>query len=100
MSTRQTKKTKSAEKDPQADPQVSQIRDLIFGQQMHDYEDRFARLEAKLTEEVNTLRVSVEQNLAELQNLMTTRASDIESASVPRSQIADSLEKLARTLRG
>ena len=81
-------------------PQVSQIRDLIFGQQMTDYEDRFARLEAKLTEEVNTLRVTVEQSLAELQNSMTTRANDVESASVPRSQIADSLEKLARTLRG
>ena len=98
MSTRQNKKAKSAEAEVQ--PQVSQIRDLIFGQQMTDYEDRFARLETKLTEEVNTLRVTVEQNLAELQNAMTTRTDDIESASVPRSQIADSLEKLARTLRG
>jgi len=84
----------------QTDPQVDQIRQLIFGQQMTNYEERFQLLEQKLNEEIDTLRISVEQNLAELREAMTSRTDDVESASVPRSQIADSLEKLARTLRG
>lgn len=85
---------------PGSDSNVDQIRHLIFGEQMADYEERFAALEKKLTAEVTTMKKSVEQSLSELRALMNERTDKVESASVPRQQIADSLEELAKTLRG
>ncbi len=81
------------------EPEVSQIRELIFGQQMIGYEERFAKLEQSLTHEVNTMKASLEQGLSELREFMKTRSDSIESASVPRKQIAETLEQMAKTLR-
>ena len=79
---------------------VDKIRELIFGEQMTGYDARFAALEARLTAEVETLRRTVEDHLAELRAHMEKRTDEVEALSVPRKQIADSLEKLAATLRG
>ncbi|MBL9153958.1 MAG: hypothetical protein JNK37_15805 [Verrucomicrobiales bacterium] len=79
---------------------VDKIRELLFGEQMVGYEARFAALEARLSAEVETLRRQVEDHLAELRSHLEKRADEVESLSVPRAQIADSLEKLAATLRG
>ena len=81
------------------DQNVAQIRELIFGEQMTGYEERFAKLEKKLSDEVNALKKSVQTSLRELRKLMRERAKEVESASVPRNQIADSFERLAKTLR-
>jgi hypothetical protein len=53
-----------------------------------------------LIAEVESLRQSVEDSVAELRAQFEKRADDVEDASVPRKQIADSLEKLAEKLRG
>ncbi len=82
------------------DSNVDQIRNLIFGEQMAGYEERFAQLEKKLTDEVNTMKVSVERSLDELRSLMKQKTEEVESASVPRKEIAASLEELAKALRG
>ena len=79
---------------------VDKIRELLFGEQMAGYEARFSALEAKLSAEVETLRRNVEDHLAELRAHLEKRADEVESLSVPRAQIAESLEKLAATLRG
>jgi hypothetical protein len=81
------------------DEHVAQIRELIFGEQMTGYEERFAALEKKLTDDVQALKATVQANLRELRKLMKERAKAVESASVPRDQIADSFERLAKTLR-
>ena len=81
------------------DQNVAQIRELIFGEQMTGYEERFSKLEKKLTDDVNALQASVQSGLRELRKLMRERSKEVESASVPRDQIADSFERLAKTLR-
>ncbi|MBK1833121.1 hypothetical protein [Roseibacillus ishigakijimensis] len=85
---------------PHGDPQVAQIRQLIFGEQMVGYEDRFSKLEQKLNDEIDQMRAAVDKSLSELREAMQKRSDEVEAASVPRSQIAESLEQLARTLRG
>ena len=89
-----------AQTNTQDEPQVAQIRQLIFGEQMTGYEERFAKLEKKLNDEIDKMRASVELGLSELKEATQKRSDAIESASVPRAQIAESLELLARTLRG
>ena len=79
---------------------VDQIRQLIFGEQMTGYEERFNALEERLSNEIKELREKVERQLTELNAAMVTRTDDVEAKSVPRQQIAASLEKLAKTLRG
>ena len=97
----QADKAEIPEQEPTpTEPHVAQIRELIFGQQMTDYESRFAQLEDKMNEEIESLRLSVEEHMSELREFMTNRTDDVEASSVPRTQIADSLERLAKTLRG
>lgn len=110
MSTRRsmTPKTKelNGDRPESADPtvngsqRVDQIRDLIFGEQMSGYEARFAALEQKFEAEIVDLRNQVEAQLEEVNQILTARVDDVEEKSVPRSQIATSLERLAKTLRG
>lgn len=83
-----------------ASDNVDKIRELLFGQQMVDYEARFAALEAKLTAEAEALRKMVEDNLAELRAFAEKRSDEVEALSVPRRQIAEALEKMAEKLRG
>lgn len=81
------------------DPNVDQIRELLFGEQMSGYEKRFAKLEKKLTNDMTNLKASVQRELRELRKLVRARSNQVESASVPRDTIADSLERLAKSLR-
>ena len=79
---------------------VDQIRQLIFGEQMTGYEARFHALEERLSKEIDDLRQKVEQQLKDLNDAMVARTDDVEAKSVPRKEIAASLEQLANTLRG
>ncbi len=79
---------------------VDKIRELLFGEQMVGYEARFKALETKLISEVESLRQSVEDSLAELRSHLEKRSDEVEDASVARADLADSLEKLAAKLRG
>jgi hypothetical protein len=79
---------------------VDKIRELLFGEQMVGYEARFKELESKLIAEVEALRQSVEDSVAELRDQFEKRADQVEDASVARQQFADSLEKLAAKIRG
>lgn len=58
---------------------VDQIRDILFGKQMDEYQDRFAALENKLVMENNSLREGLEKRidsaLAELEEERTSRKS-------------------------
>lgn len=46
---------------------VDQIRDIIFGAQMRDYEERFSALEDRLIEEARSLREDVQSRFQELE---------------------------------
>ena len=78
---------------------VDKIRELLFGEQMTGYEARFQALEARLIAEVESLRRSVEDSVAELRSQAEDRSNSIEHASVARDQLAASLERLAHELR-
>ena len=53
---------------------VDQIRDIIFGAQMRDYEERFSALEARLFDEARALREDVQRRFESLeQNLDAER---------------------------
>ena len=67
---------------------------------MSGYDARFAELEERLSSEIAELRGRVESKIEELNSLVAARADDVEAKSVPRKQIASSLERLAETLRG
>jgi hypothetical protein len=47
---------------------IDKIRDIIFGNQMRDYEKRFVRLEERLMKESADLRAEVKSRLEQLEN--------------------------------
>ena len=83
---------------PHADS-VSQIRDIIFGEQMTNYEGRFKALEAKLVAEIDAQRTALDDAISSLQAMVEKRVDEVEDAAVQRTRLADDLEKLARKLR-
>jgi len=83
---------------PNADS-VSQIRDIIFGEQMTDYEGRFKALESKLVAEIESQRTALDDAISSLQAMVEKRVDEVEDAAVKRARLADDLEKLAHKLR-
>ena len=58
---------------PSAPNSVEQIRDILFGQKIQEYELRFSNLEKKLANENNTLKNRVEEQLRSLESELTKR---------------------------
>lgn len=82
-----TEKTVSDKKIPAADTNgaernVDQIRDILFGGQMRDYERRFQELNERLEADFDTLRQDQERRFAQLDK-----------------RLDEQLEKLGRALR-
>ena len=78
---------------------VSQIRDIIFGEQMTDYEGRFNALEKKLVAEIESQRTAMDDAISSLQAMVEKRVDEVEDAGVKRERLANDLEKLAQKLR-
>lgn len=78
---------------------VSQIRDIIFGEQMTDYEGRFNSLEKKLVAEIESQRTAMDDAISSLQAMVEKRVDAVEDAAVQRDRLATDLEKLAQKLR-
>jgi hypothetical protein len=51
---------------------VDKIRDILFGNQMRDYEKRFARFEERLLKETTALREDIKNRLASLESYVKT----------------------------
>jgi len=83
---------------PTADS-VSQIRDIIFGEQMTDYEGRFKALESKLVAEIEAQRTALDDAISSLQAMLEKRVDEVEDAAVQRNRLAGDLEKIAQKLR-
>lgn len=60
-----------------ANDDVDKIRDIIFGQQMRVYSERFDRLESRLSEEAQRISQQSEQRFNELQTELTARLDGI-----------------------
>ena len=60
----------ASEPDPPGAGNVEQIRDILFGVQMRDYEKRFSALEARLTKEAADLREDIRARFETLEQAM------------------------------
>jgi chromosome segregation ATPase len=60
----------ASEPDPPGTGNVEQIRDILFGVQMRDYEKRFSGLEARLTKEAADLREDIRARFDSLEQAM------------------------------
>jgi len=70
MTSKNNGSKKAAEASPQPAPQASadsvdQIRDIIFGAQMREYEQRFAELEQRLIENHKSLQQTLETQISD-----------------------------------
>jgi len=63
----------SVVKTPSAPNSVEQIRDILFGQKIQEYELRFSNLEKKLIDENNALKDHVKEQLRSLESELTQR---------------------------
>ncbi|MCB1233742.1 MAG: hypothetical protein KDM91_01565 [Verrucomicrobiae bacterium] len=89
----------TAEENGSASDKVGAIRDILFGEQMARYELRFSELEKKLKADFDDLSAKLESAIDDLRAFMAEQSESVASASVPRSELADQLVKLADLMR-
>ncbi len=66
---------------------VDQIRDIIFGSQMRDYEQRFVRLEERVLNETNSLRSETSHRLDALESYIKQEVDSlIDQLSIERGE--------------
>ncbi len=86
------------------DANVDQIRDIIFGAQMRDYEKRFSRIEERVLDEANLLRSEASSRLDALESYIKQEISSVlDQLSLERGEreddtrhVSDALSKHAR----
>jgi len=79
---------------------VGQIRDILFGEQMSDYEERFNELEASLEKRFEQLKSTLDESVSELKSLVEAKKSGINTRNVSREALADQLAAVADAIRG
>lgn len=80
--------------DKPQDQELGQIREIIFGRQMRDYEARFSRLQEDVARRTQDVRSTLEDNLAALKTAFDQRGkSDEETFDAVRA----SIDELRRT---
>lgn len=78
---------------------VGQIRDILFGEQMTDYEARFSELESSLERRFEALRKSLEESVSELKSLVEAEKSGINDRNISREALANQLAAVADAIR-
>jgi hypothetical protein len=104
-----------AKREPQAAPEaapplgsVDQIRDILFGPQMRDYQQRFSALESRLIDEARVLREDIQHRFHVLEeNLENERGERgqatgklVEELRATAKAIGDRAEQDRKELRG
>ena len=92
------KKREEVAQQPNADS-VSAIRDIIFGQQMVDYEGRFEELEKALTTEINRVEKKLDKGIADITALLEKETNNLGEKKVDRTQLASLLQKVVDTIK-
>lgn len=78
---------------------VDQIRDIIFGSQMRDYEKRFLRLEERVLSESDTLRSETGSRLDALESYIKQEVGSlVDQISAERSEREDDTRHFANEL--
>ena len=76
---------------------IDAVRDLIFGENMKDYDVRFSNLEIKINNKLLTLDKKIER-LDKAIKIVEGRNKDVSSEKVGKEDLAKVFEKLAKTL--
>jgi hypothetical protein len=76
---------------------LDQLRDIIFGGQMREYEKRFARMEERLAKEIADVREEVRQRCATLERYAR---DELQSATERITATSELASKQNRELRG
>lgn len=88
---------------PGASGNIEQIRDIIFGTQMRDYERRFAQLEERLLKDSTDLRQEISRRLTALDESMRRELAELGDRLVTeqraRSQDVDQLNSVVDVAR-
>ena len=78
---------------------VDRIRDILFGSQMRDYDDRFQRLDERLTREAAETRNDTQKRLEALENFIKGALESVSNRlNAEQSERGSAVEKLARDL--
>ncbi len=77
---------------------VSAIRDIIFGEQMVDYDSRFADLEKALTAEISRVEKKLDKGIADITALLNKKNDSLAEGKVDRIQLANMLQKVVDSL--
>lgn len=80
---------------PAAGASVDQIRDIIFGTQMAEYESRFGELEKRLLAESKALRDEIRKGFAEMEERQSESSQKHDEAA---NELGKSLETRAKEL--
>jgi hypothetical protein len=79
---------------------VEQIRDILFGRQIQEYEARFSNLEKKLTNENNRLKEMIEKQLHSLEAELRAQTKEaIENLEQERQTRQSGQKELSETLQ-
>jgi len=94
-----SKDSKSTNQESMEAGNVDQIRDIIFGAQMRDYEKRFIRLEERLLSESDSLRGETNSRLDALESYIKQEVSSLsDMIAVERGEREDDTRHLSNEL--
>jgi len=89
----------STVKDASAGGNVDQIRDILFGSQMKDYERKFSRLEERILKEVSNLKEDSNKRLDSLQAFINGEIESLTNkVKSEKENRNDSIKELATDL--
>lgn len=80
---------------------VEQIRDILFGSQMRDYESRFRQLEKEITQRVDSLRDELRNQLKENHAAVQADIHKLaDSMAQARTEVAEQVAQLEKQASG
>jgi hypothetical protein len=78
---------------------VDRIRDILFGSQVHDYDDRLQRLDERLAREAAEARADVQKRIEALENFLKGEVESLKNRlNTEQSERGMAIQKLGRDL--
>jgi hypothetical protein len=78
---------------------VDRMREILFGSQMRDYDERFQRLEERLVREASEVRAETQKRLDALERFIKGEVDSINSrAAIEHGERCNATDKLGRDL--
>ncbi len=79
---------------------LNQIRDILFGAQVRQYDDQFSRLESQFDEKIKQMRQEMVQQFDDIKKMLGQTSTDMtERLNTEKQQRSDSQSEFSNTLR-